>query len=69
MIPVDRIENGFAVVTDENGRVTDIPLEKISGNVREGDILVPDGENFRADKDLTEKRRTDIRKLESSLWE
>ena len=69
MLSVDRIENGFAVVTDENGIPSDIPSEMINGGFREGDILVPDGGGFRADRDITEERRGEIRKLEESLWE
>ena len=69
MMSVDRIENGFAVVTDENGSVNNIPADMIEGDFREGDILDFDGEVYHADAFATEERRKYIREIESSLWE
>ena len=57
MLSVDRIEEDFAVVVDENGSVRDIPADMISGSFREGDILVFDGGTYHADKHAAEERR------------
>ena len=61
MIIVDRIENGIAVC-EVDGVMTDIPLIRISGNVREGDVLKEssDGLFFMADISATDQQRAAI---------
>ena len=61
MIIVDRIENGIAVC-EIDGVMTDIPLSRISGAVREGDVLRDnsDGSYLTADIPATEQRRAAI---------
>ncbi|MBQ4224757.1 MAG: DUF3006 domain-containing protein [Oscillospiraceae bacterium] len=68
MITVDRIENGFAVVTDGKHR-KDIPLEKIAGKPAEGTVLRFNGRTYSADEKATAKRRDYMRALQDSLWE
>jgi len=58
-IIVDRIE-GEVAVCEMNGAMVDIPLEKINGEVREGDILRSDGEHYTVSKEETEQRRAAI---------
>ena len=57
-IIVDRIENGLAVC-ELDGEVVDIPLEKITGIVREGVILSENevGDGYFVAKEETELRR------------
>ena len=61
MIIVDRIVNGFAVC-EINGVMTDIPLSRISGRVREGDMLSGGGGDslYTVDIPGTERRRAAI---------
>ena len=41
---VDRIEGDFAVCEDENGNMTDIPVNSILGTVRASSVLIKEGE-------------------------
>lgn len=61
MIIIDRIENGLAVC-EIDGEMKDIPLSKISGNAREGDVLIDrgDGAFFTADASETARRKAVI---------
>jgi len=60
MIIVDRIEDGLAVC-EIDGKMIDIPLSKISGNVREGDTLIDAGNSlYTIDTARTEQLRADI---------
>lgn len=56
---VDRIENGIAVC-EVDGATIDIPLTKLSGDVREGDILCENGGLYAVAKEETAIRRTAI---------
>ena len=56
---VDRIENGLAVC-EVDGALIDIPLAKISGTVREGDILYENNSLYTVAKEETEQRRAAI---------
>lgn len=69
MYSVDRIENGTAVIIDDNSVRREIPVSSINGSVKEGDMLIfKDGEYF-PDKQAAEKKRREIKKLQDSLWE
>ncbi len=62
---VDRIEEGFAVCEDENGKTVNIEKEKLPESVKEGDLISVDngeaviltGETEERRKKLAEKRR------------
>jgi len=69
MLSVDRTEGGFAVAINENGARTEIPLNKINGNVREGDCLRFDGVQYIIDRTATDERRHKLLRLQNSLWE
>lgn len=61
MIVIDRIEGGIAVVEDtETEKHFDIPLSRILGECREGDVLAEDCGVYRADFAATEKRRAEV---------
>ena len=61
MMIIDRIENGIAVC-EIDGVMTDIPLSRIAGPVREGDVLISsaDGAYLTADISATAQRRAAI---------
>ncbi|MDR0943492.1 MAG: DUF3006 domain-containing protein [Ruminococcus sp.] len=65
---VDRIENEIVIVETETGYMK-IPLSEFDGNVREGDIIVNINGRYKADKEMTEKRRKEISEKLSKLWE
>ncbi len=57
MIKLDRIENGIAVIEDENGDFTEIPLSELPDGVREGSALTRTDCGFEAQKEETRKLR------------
>ena len=59
MIIVDRIENNIAVC-EIDGVMSDIPLSRIKGRVREGDVLQDSGEFFTIDLSGTSHRKAEI---------
>jgi hypothetical protein len=67
-LTVDRIENEIVIVETETGYMK-IPLSEFDGNVREGDIIVNINGRYKADKEMTEKRRKEISEKLSKLWE
>lgn len=68
MLIIDRIGDGIAVIEDDSGHY-EVPASMLDGGVREGDVVVlRDGKYF-ADKDASEKRRSEIIKLQNGLWE
>lgn len=68
MLTIDRIE-GKIVVADNDGEQITLDISVIDGNVSEGDVIVETScGRYRADKDMTDKRRKDIINLQNSLW-
>ena len=68
MLIVARIENGFAVCEQDDGSFVDLPLDRCSGTVREGDVLVYSGEGYRVDEAETTKRRERAKRLSDDLF-
>lgn len=68
MLSVDRIESGYAVCYEDKIKI-DIPLTDISGNVREGDILIKSGGSYSIDRKAAENRKKEIIRKQNSLWE
>ena len=67
MIIVDRIENGIAICEIEN-EFTEISLLDISGNVREGAVLIKTNGNYVVDEDSTSQRKKDIFEKQRRLF-
>ena len=60
---IDRFEGQFAVVELEDKSFTDVPRKAIPPEAREGDIIT-----ICVDKDETEKRRREVRKMEDDIF-
>lgn len=68
MFTVDRIENGFAVIETDNGRI-EVSRSSLSDGVKEGDVVLFENGVYRKDAEATEKRKQEIIKLQNSLWD
>ncbi len=66
MISVDRIE-GKTAVLEADGKMINVPLEKLPEGVSEGDILVLKSGVYEIDAAATEARRQAIFDLQESL--
>lgn len=69
MLIVDRLENGFAICETEEQKMISLPLDRCSGRVREGDVLIESDGLYRADPEQTEKLREEARRLSRKLFE
>jgi len=58
---VDRIENGVAVLIDDDGNRFDIAAEKLPEKTGESDILFFDGEDYIISDDERKRRSNNIR--------
>ena len=68
MLTIDRIE-GKIVIADNDGEQIMLDISAFDGDVSEGDVIVETYcGRYRADKDMTDKRRKDIINLQNSLW-
>lgn len=65
---VDRIEGCFAVCEDENGKMEKIELSVIPSNVKEGDVLISDGGDWKKDDDAKRETAERIKKKMDALW-
>ncbi|MBQ8569277.1 MAG: DUF3006 domain-containing protein [Oscillospiraceae bacterium] len=68
MLIIDRIENGFAVAS-ENGIRQDIPLNEFDDIPKEGDVLTRQDGKWTTDCDKTAQRKKLITEKQDSLWE
>lgn len=68
MLIVDRFEGNKAVIEDGEKHIiiekTDLPQE-----VKEGDVIILSEGRYTINKELTQKRRQEINRLQDSLWE
>lgn len=64
---IDRLEGSFAVCEGDDRQQKEIPLADLPEGVNEGDILcLVDGE-YRIDREETQRRREENRRLLESL--
>lgn len=68
MLIIDHIEDGIAVIEDENTRFK-ISAEMLGENVREGDVVVSENGFYIKDENASAARRDEIIKLQNDLWE
>ncbi|MCK9216967.1 MAG: DUF3006 domain-containing protein [Firmicutes bacterium] len=66
---IDRFEDDYAVCEKENRDMIDIEIKKLPANVKEGDVLIINGEYITIDTIETKKKRKEIRSLMDDLWE
>lgn len=64
---VDRFEGSYAVCEDEEQKMINIEIDKLPQGVKEGDVLIIEGDNIKVDKEETEIRRERIRRLMEDL--
>lgn len=66
---VDRFEGNFAVCEKEDGTMIDIKRDTLPEGVKEGDILIVEGDTITVDEEATLERKERIEKLMDDLWE
>ena len=68
MFIIDRIEDGIAVIEDENSCI-EVPVSMLERNVREGDAVTLENGIYVPDKSATEKRRQEMLKMQDDIWD
>lgn len=68
-LTIDRFEGDFAVCEKEDRTMIDIKRDKLPKEVKEGDILLVEGDNITIDIEATLDRKERIEKLMDDLWE
>lgn len=66
---VDRIEEGFAVCEDENGKTVNVETGKLPEGVKEGDLVSIDGVETVILAEETEERRKKLAEKRRALFE
>lgn len=67
---IDRFEGDIAVIEWlDNQEKLDLPCTKLPKGAEVGDVLLFDGATWKVDKEETERRGKEIKKLMEELWE
>lgn len=69
MLTIDRFEGNFAVCIDENCKTIKIEKKELPSNAKEGDILEKSENCYIINKEKTQLKFDEIKKLQDSLWE
>ncbi|MBY6837671.1 DUF3006 domain-containing protein [Clostridium botulinum] len=65
---VDRIEENHVILESFNGDMIDIIRSKTKGDIKDGDILIKNGDIFIIDVEETLKRKQAINKMMKNMW-
>ncbi len=65
---IDRFEGEYAICELEDLRYINILKDKLPKNVKEGDVLLLEGENIILDVEKTKQRSEYIKELTKDLW-
>ncbi len=66
---IDRFEGNIAVLIDENENKICISRDDLPSSVKEGDILIYDGEKYSIDFDDTDARKSEVKRLIDELFQ
>ena len=67
MLIIDRFEGDFAVCEQDGGH-KNIPIQKINGAPREGDVLIENGDRYEISKEETTRRRKKMIERQNGLF-
>lgn len=65
---VDRVEGDYVVCEKDNKEMMNIKRDKIPSHVKEGDVLIIDGNSITIDIEQTYRRRKKIEGMTKALW-
>lgn len=66
---IDRFEGEYAVCEQENREMINIVTAKLPKEVKEGTVLIIEGDDIRIDINETENRQKRILNIMDKLWE
>lgn len=65
---IDRFEGDFAICEKEDRSMLNVKRSKLPVNIKEGDVLIIDGDTIKIDSAETAKKRGITDKLVENLW-
>lgn len=68
MLILERFEGNIAIIENDDSHI-ETDRKNVAENASEGDVLTEVNGRYEVDKNQTEKRRSEILKLQNSLWE
>ncbi len=68
MFVIDRIEEGIAVITDDENKMLKLNADEINGNARDGAVVVYENDKWNVDEEETQKRTEKMRKRLNKLF-
>lgn len=66
---VDRFEGNYAVCEKEDGTITNLGKDRLPKGVKEGDVLILEGESIVIDNNATLERKKYIEELMEDMWD
>ncbi|AVK48721.1 hypothetical protein AXY43_12055 [Clostridium sp. MF28] len=67
---IDRVEGNYVIIENENGDIDKISIRNVTGDFKEGDILINiDNKYFKVDKKSTKIRKKQIHNKMKDMWE
>lgn len=67
MLILERFEGDKAII-ENDGETLEVSRERVSADVKEGDVLCEKDGIYISDSSATEKRRAEIAKKQNRLW-
>ncbi|MDR5588471.1 MULTISPECIES: DUF3006 domain-containing protein [Clostridium] len=65
---VDRIEENHVILESFNGDMLETTISKTKGDIKDGDILIKNGDIFIIDVEETLKRKEAINNMMKNMW-
>jgi len=69
MLIIDRIENGIAVIENDDGSHFEMKCGQLPMSIREGDVIKSENGRYVIDYEMTQKCRDEIRNLQKKIQE
>ncbi len=69
MLSIDRFEEEYAVIIDDEDNCFNLSINKLPKDAKEGSIIVEVDGKYEIDYNKTNERKQRIAKLEENIWE
>lgn len=66
---VDRFEGNYALCEKEDGTIMNVEKDRLPKGVKEGDVLILEGESIFIDNNVTLERKKYIEELIEDIWD
>jgi hypothetical protein len=67
-VVIDRFEGGYAVCEEEDRAMINIEKRRLPKGVKEGDVLIINGDVIKIERQETNQKKEENKKLMDELW-